>query len=150
MTRAAPHGRQDPNSGIPAQRKWNPFRVLQKQDAIKKLGRGRHYAMTWEKKELPGAGASQYAWETYGLPMSPTYCVGNIVVTNPLRETFPGGYVFQAVGLVGIPPQGQIQGQFITQPLIDPFSAESLGVVAPGAISVGPNSIVNGAPVLGP
>jgi hypothetical protein len=156
MTNSAPRGTQNPTSGIPQEipkaKGWgfNPFQIFKQQSAIQKLGRRGHERLTWEKKELPGAGAGQYAWETLGLPIYPVFGRGNINVQAPLNETFPGTYMFQAVGIVGIPPQGILQGQFTTQPLIDPNAAQAIGIVAPGSIPIGPNAIINGAPVLGP
>lgn len=113
----------------------------------KRLGVNDGYHLTWEKKPLPGAGAGQYAWETYGLPAYARFGTGNIHVTNPLRETSPASYSFQSVGVVGVPPQGVLQGQFTTQPLMDPRTAEQTGIVIPGVIvnNVSPNQIVNGA-----
>lgn len=128
----------------------NPFRIRHKQGEITKLGTSGHSRLTWERKELPGAGAGQYAWETYGLPPCAQFGFGNIQVQNPLRETFPASYVFQAVGVVGNPPSSILQGQFITQPLMDPDTAANVGVVTPGAINPGPNAIVSSAPVLAP
>jgi len=103
--------------------------------------------LTWEKRELPGAGAGQYSWETFGLPPYARFGFGNITVQNPLRETFPASYTFQSVGIVGVPPQGLLQGQFTTQPLMDPASAQAAGIVLPGAVpnSFSINGIVNGA-----
>ena len=105
--------------------------------------------LTWEKKQLPGAGAGQYAWETYGLPVYAQFGFGNMRVTNPLRETFPAQYTFQNVGIVGVPPTSIVQGQFTTQPLMDPTSAQLAGIVIPGAVpnAVSANGIVNGAQV---
>jgi hypothetical protein len=145
----------DPQGGVPQEgrkpnRRFDPFQLFhRKQSAVEKLGRSGHSRLTFEKKDLPGAGAGQYAWETYGQPVT-TWGTGNIYVTNPLRETFPAAYVFQAVPTVGIPPKGILQGQFTTQPLMDPNQAMALGVVAPGSVATGPNAIVNGAPILGP
>jgi hypothetical protein len=153
--RNPPQGTYGPQSGIPAEAstpslRFNPFRIFGKQrNAIEKLGTKGHERLTWERKELPGAGAGQYAWETYGLPPYP-WGQGNIYVTNPLRETFPAAYSFQAVATVGIPPKGILQGQFTTQPLIDPNQAQSIGIIAPGSLAQGPNAIVNGAPILSP
>jgi hypothetical protein len=129
----------------------NPFRMYHKPRSTKvKLGVKHDYHLTWEKKELPGAGAQQYAWETLGLPPYAQFGFGNINVTNPLRETFPASYVFQGVGIVGNPPKSIVQGQFITQPLLDPGTAETLGIVLPGAVTPGPNAIANAGPVLAP
>lgn len=142
-----------PRGGVPDEAKkkvWslNPFKIREKKET--KIGKHSHYQVTWERKELPGAGAGQYSYETYGQPITPTYGRGNINVTNPLRETSPGHYVYQSVGIVGSPPQGVLQGQFITQPLLDPNAAAAYGIVANNVIPSGPNAIVNGAPVLGP
>lgn len=153
MSNAAPSARgYDPVGHIPTEPKksFNPFAIFGRRSPQEKLGTKGHSRLTWEKKELPGAGAGQYAWETYGLPPYPVYGQGNINVQRPLSETFPAVYVFQAVPTVGIPPKGMLQGQFVTQPLVDPSTNPNLGVVAPGALNLGPNAIANGAPILGP
>jgi hypothetical protein len=127
----------------------NPFRIHhKKRGKITTLGTQGHSRLTWERKELPGAGAGQYAWETYGLPPYARFGFGNINVQNPLRETFPASYVFQAVGIVGNPPSSILQGQFITQPLMDPDTAVNIGIVTAGAINPGPNAISSASPVL--
>jgi hypothetical protein len=131
----------------------NPFRVHHAKRTPKQLtvlGTKGHSHLTWERKELPGAGAGQYAYETYGLPPYARFGFGNINVQNPLKETFPASYAFQAVGIVGNPPTSMVQGQFITQPLMDPDTAANIGVVTPGAVNAGPNAITNSAPVLAP
>ena len=126
---------------------WHRKRKPNEHGEIKRYGVHDGYHLTWQKRELPGAGAGQYSWETYGLPQYARDGFGNIHVEQPLRETFPGAYTFQNVGIVGIPPAGQLQGQFVTQPLMDPTSAEQSGIVLPGVIpnSVSYNTIVNGA-----
>lgn len=129
----------------------NPFSMRHpKRGQVTKLGTRGHSKLTWERKELPGAGAGQYAWETFGLPPYPAYGRGNIQVQNPLRETFPASYHLQAVAIVGNPPKSIVQGQFVTQPLMDPSTAANVGVVTPGAINPGPNAILNASPILGP
>lgn len=131
----------------------NPFAIhheRRSKKALTKLGTADHYRMTFEKKELPGAGAQQYAFETLGLPAYPVFGYSGAHVENPLRETFPASYVFQAVGLVGNPPLSISQGQFITQPLMDPSTAASTGIVLPGVITPGPNAISNSGPILAP
>jgi hypothetical protein len=126
-----------------------PFQIRDKPET-KRLGANAGYHLTWERKTLPGAGAGQYAWETYGLPPYARFGHGNINVTNPLRETFPAAYHFQAVGIVGNPPSSMVQGQFITQPLMDGTVAIDAGIVTTGAISGGPNAINNPSPILAP
>lgn len=127
----------------------NPFQIHhRKRSPAKSIGKGYH--LHWERKALPGAGAGQYAWETYGLPPYARFGFGNIHVTNPLRETSPASYAFQAVGIVGNPPSSLVQGQFVTQPLMDPSVAANIGIVAPGVVSGGPNAITNPSPVLAP
>jgi len=128
----------------------NPFRVHhEKRKPVTRKGVRDGYHLTWEKQTLPDAGAGQYSWETYGLPPFAVYGRGNINVTNPLKATFPAAYVFQSVGVVGNPPSSIVQGQFITQPLLDPNTAAMMGIVEPGAIAASPNSISNSSPVLG-
>src|ERR1700741_976418 len=129
----------------------NPFRIFHKRRTpTERLGTKDHYHLTWEKRELPDAGAQQYAWETLGLPPYSKFGFGNINVTNPLRETSPNSYIFQSVGIVGLPPTSVLQGQFTTQPLMDPDTAANIGVVLPGAVVPAPNAIVNQSPVLAP
>ena len=120
---------------------WHRKRTYQE----KVLGDGYH--LTWEKKPLPGAGAGQYAWETYGLPPYARFGFGNINVQNSSIVSQPAAFTLQAVGIVGIPPAGQLQGQFTTQPLMDPTMAAQAGIVIAGAIpnSTTINQIVNGA-----
>lgn len=128
----------------------NPFRVHHaKRGSVTREGVRHGYHLTWQKTDLPDAGAQQYAWETLGLPPYAPFGFGNIHVTNPLKETFPASYVFQSVGIVGNPPKSLVQGQFVTQPLLDPNAAVAMGIVSPGAIQPAPNSISNSAPVLG-
>jgi hypothetical protein len=116
-------------------------------EKLKVLGTQGDSHLTWEKKPLPGAGAGQYAWETYGLPAYARDGFGNIHVEQPLRETFAASFAFQNVGIVGVPPSGLLQGQFTTQPLMDPALAEAAGIVLQGAVpnAVTYNGIVNGA-----
>lgn len=130
----------------------NAFRIHHKKrtGAETRLGVRDGYHLTWEKKELPGAGAGQYAWETFGLPPYAPFGFGNINVQNPSNATQPASYVFQAVGVVGNPPQGFVQGQFVTQPLMDPNVAVAIGIVAAGAIPAPPNMISSNSPILGP
>jgi hypothetical protein len=129
----------------------NPFAIHHQKRTPKhltKLGTADHYRMTFEKKELPGAGAGQYAFETLGLPAYPAFGYSGAHVEKPLRETQPASYVFQSVGLVGNPPTSIVQGQFITQPLMDPTTAANIGLVSPGAVNPGPNAIANPSPIL--
>jgi hypothetical protein len=131
----------------------NPFRIHTKttrdhtrDGTVKTVGKGYH--LHWQKRDLPGAGAGQYAYESLGLPPYAVFGFGNINVQNPLRETFPASYVFQSVGIVGNPPSSIVQGQIITQPLMDPSFAQNIGIITPGAVNAGPNAIVNNAPIL--
>lgn len=125
----------------------DPFRIRHKREIVRQ-GSGKY--LTWERQILPDAGAGQYSWETYGLPPFGFYGRGNIHVERPLNATSPASYVFQSVGIVGIPPTSIFQGQMITQPLMDPNSAEQMGIVLPGAVPNAPNAIGNGGPVLAP
>jgi hypothetical protein len=104
--------------------------------------------LTWEHKPLPGQGAMQYSWETYGLPGVARFGFGNINVTNPLRETSPFGIAMQTVPQVGGPYAGAFQGQFVTQPLMDPNNAAALGIVTPNSQPAPPNAVQYGGGVL--
>lgn len=129
----------------------NPFRIFHSErKPVVRQGVADGYHLTWEKQKLPDAGAGQYSWETFGLPPYARYGFGNINVQQPLHETFPASYVFQSVGVVGNPPSSLVQGQFITQPLMDPDTAANFGVVTPGAIPASPNMISSPSPVLAP
>lgn len=129
----------------------NPFRIFHRKRTPKQvLGTHNNYHLTFERQELPDAGAGQYSWETYGLPPDAQFGRGNIHVEKPLRATFPASYTFQAVGIVGNPPTSIAQGQFVTQPLMDPTNAEARGIVLPGVLNGGPNAISRNAPVLAP
>lgn len=131
--------------------KGDPLRIFTTRSTDKRrVGVRGGYHLTWEKKVLPDAvGAGNYAFETYGQPASAPFGFGNINVQNPSRATAPASYVFQAVPIVGIPPRGMLQGQFVTQPLMDPNHAQRLGVILPGAI-VATNAISRGGPALAP
>ncbi len=125
----------------------NPFKLRPTKRDGKPVTKGIQgdYRLTWQKRELPDAGAMSYSFETYGLPAYARYGFGNINVTKPLQETFPASYVFQSVGMVGNPPAGILQGQFVTQPLMDPNAARAQGIIAGGS-----NVINSGSPVLSP
>jgi hypothetical protein len=105
------------------------------------------WKLTFEFKPLPGAGAEQYAFETLELPPYPV--MGNSAgsVKKPLRETSPASYQLQTAVLIGNPPSGTFQGQFVTQPLMDPNTAIALGITVPGSI---PPGAYNTLPATGP
>jgi hypothetical protein len=90
---------------------------------------------TWERKSLPGAGAQQYAYETYGTPLY-DFALGNgaTFIRRPLLETQPASWANFATPIVANPPQNIFQGQFATQPLMDPNTAVGLGLTVDGAI----------------
>lgn len=105
--------------------------------------------LAFEFKPLPGAGAGQYAWETLGLPVYPVYGRGNLNVVNPSFVSSPFGYAYHAVGLVGIPPTGILQGQFATQPLMDPDQAMASGVTTQQVPNAPTAGAFNSIPVMG-
>lgn len=108
--------------------------------------------MLWERKELPGAGAGQYAYETYGTPVY-DFALGNgaAVVQRPLRETFPAQWAKHTAPVLSNPPLNTFQGQIATQPLVDPNTAVALGLTDPGVIPPGAyNTIPSGAPTIAP
>ena len=87
------------------------------------------FRLTFQRRELPDAGAMQYSYETYGLP--PYSAIGPTVrVAKPNDRYQPASYVFQAVALVGMPPTSVLQGQSVAQPLMDPTTATAFGLAA--------------------
>lgn len=133
---------------------FNPFNLFHKPRQRKEvlgIDDDAHYLLTWERKTMPSPGAMNYAWETYGLPAYGRDGRGNIHVERQSYVSGPANYVFQSVGVVGVPPAGILQGQFVTQPLMDPDAAVASGFVLPGALlNSAPNVIDKGAPVLSP
>lgn len=104
----------------------------------------------FEKRPLPSAGANSYAFLSQGLPLYSVYGWG-IMVEKPLHETFPGSYAQQTAVITGVPPSGYFQGQFTTQPLMDPNTATTLGVVQQDQLPTGAyNALPSGAPTLSP
>ncbi len=91
--------------------------------------------LTWVRKKLPDAGAGQYAFETYGTPIY-DFALGNgaTFVRRPLRETFPALWANYTSPIIANPPLNVFQGQFATQPLMDPNTALALGLTTEGAI----------------
>lgn len=89
--------------------------------------------LTWQKRELPSGGATTYAFETYGTPLY-DFVVGNgaTFIRRPLVETQPAQWAnFTAPILTA---SNIFQGQFATQPLVDPNTATALGLTVEGAI----------------
>lgn len=99
--------------------------------------------LTWVRRELPNAGAGQYAFETYGTPVY-DFVNGNgaTFIRRPLRETQPAMWANFTVPVVPNPPMNTFQGQIATQPLIDPNSAQALGLTVPGAIPPGAYNVI--------
>lgn len=91
--------------------------------------------LTWERKPLPDAGAMQYAFETYGTPVY-DFVLGNgaAVIRRPLVETQPAQWARFTAPIISNPVNNMTTGQFATQPLMDPNTAENLSISAPGAI----------------
>lgn len=111
---------------------------------------GHEKEFVWEKRDLPSAGANSYAFLSQGLPLY-TYWGNGIRVTNPLRETTPASYAKQTAAIIGNPYSGYFQGQFVTQPLMNPNNATALGIVQPGQLPPGAyNTLPTNAPVLAP
>jgi len=108
--------------------------------------------LTWERKELPNAGAMQYAFETYGTPRY-DFVIGNgaTFIRRPLRETQPAMWANFTAPVLANPPLNTFQGQFATQPLVDPNTAQALGLTVAGAIPPGAyNMIPAQGPTLAP
>jgi hypothetical protein len=95
-----------------------------------KIGVKGDYHITFQRRELPDAGAMQYSYETFGMPAySPIGPTVRVHIPNDRYQ--PASYVFQAVALVGMPPINSVlQGQSVAQPLMDPTTATALGLAA--------------------
>lgn len=105
-------------------------------------------SLVWVRKELPDAGAMQYAFETYGTPVY-DFALGNgaTFVRRPLRATSPGSWSGFAAPVLANPPLNTFQGQIATQPLMNPATAQSLGITQQGSI---PDGAYNALPPMGP
>lgn len=92
--------------------------------------------LVWERRELPGAGAGQYSFETYGTPVY-DFALGNgaTFIRRPFRETSPFGWAKFTAPVLPNPPSNIFQGQWATQPLVDPNTAVALNLTVDGAIS---------------
>jgi len=104
--------------------------------------------LVWQRKVLPDAGAEQYAFETYGTPIY-DFALGNgaTFIRHPFVETQPARWVNYSAPILSNPPLNTFQGQFATQPLMNPNTAVALGVTVEGAI---PPDTYNLIPANGP
>jgi hypothetical protein len=104
--------------------------------------------LLWVRKTLPDAGAQQYAFETYGTPVY-DFALGNgaTFVRHPLVETQPALWANYTSPVLPNPPSNVFQGQFATQPLMDPNTAVALGITVQDAI---PPDAYNSIPPEGP
>ena len=115
-------------------------------------GLGQPGALVWERKPLPSAGAMQYAFETYGTPVY-DFALGNgaTYIRKPFNPTSPAFWAEFTAPILSNPPINTFQGQFATQPLVDPNTALALGIVGEGSIPPDAyNAIPSAAPVLSP
>jgi hypothetical protein len=99
------------------------------------FGYGAPYHQAWEYRQLPGAGALQWAWETLALPLYTPIGAGTrnqrqfkATASNPVMVAVQG-ITIQPLG--GSPIQGDLTGEFVTQPLMDVQQAEASGIVYP-------------------
>jgi len=108
--------------------------------------------LTWVKKPLPSGGATTYAFETYGTPVY-DFVIGNgaTFIRRPLIETQPAMWANFTAPILPNPPTNIFQGQFATQGLVDPNTANALGLTVDGAIPPGAYNIIPpAAPSLAP
>lgn len=118
---------------------------------IEKIGNA-IYSLVWERKRLPDAGAGQYAFESYGTPTY-DFALGNgaTFVRFPLQETQPARWANFVSPIIANPPQNIFQGQFATQPLMNPTTADALAITGPGSVPPDAyNAIPPQAPVFSP
>lgn len=99
------------------------------------FGYGAPYHQAWEFRPLPGAGAKQWAWETLALPLYTPIGAGTrnqrqfkATASSPVMVAVQG---ITIVPISGAPIQGDLTGQFITQPLLDIQQAEASGMILP-------------------
>ncbi len=106
------------------------------------------FPLVWERKPLPDAGAMQYAFESYGTPTY-DFALGNgaTFIRRPLIETQPAAWANFAWPVQPNPPLNTYQGQFATQPLMNPNDAAALNLTVEGAI---PPDAYNLLPAQGP
>jgi hypothetical protein len=104
--------------------------------------------LVWQRRTLPDAGAQQYAFETYGTPVY-DFALGNgaTFIRRPLVETQPAQWAQYAWPILSNPPINTFQGQIVTQPLINPNTAQELAITVPGSI---PPDAYNLIPAQGP
>jgi hypothetical protein len=110
------------------------------------------FKLLWERKTLPDAGAMQYAFETYGTPVY-DFVLGNgaTFIRRPLVETQPALQVVFAAPIISNPPINTFQGQFATQPLMNPNDAQALGITVDGSVPPDAYNLIPPAgPVLSP
>lgn len=108
--------------------------------------------LIWQRKTLPDAGAGQYAFETYGTPLY-DFALGNgaTFIRHPFVETQPAMWAGFTAPVLGNPPQNIYQGQFATQPLMDPNTAVANGLTVEGAIPADSYNLLPAqAPALAP
>lgn len=84
------------------------------------------FHMRFEHRELPDAGAQQYANESLALPpYMPWQGISN---TRSFQSQQAPIVTRQGVVLSGVIPAGQMSGQIVTQPLLDPSLSQNLGI----------------------
>lgn len=91
--------------------------------------------LVWRRTVLPDAGAEQYAFETYGTPLY-DFALGNgaTFIRRPLLETQPAQWATFTAPILANPPLNTFQGQFVTQPLMNPNTALAYGVIQEGSV----------------
>lgn len=94
-------------------------------------GFGAHYQRVWERKELPQAGAQQWAWETLALPLYSVIGWGQ-PVRSPLRAVDPSQFQKKGITLTTIGNPGILAGQMVSQPLLSESDATAFGLLTPG------------------
>lgn len=121
------------NSGKRGHRYGGPSPRYEIGGAGPDFGIGVPYKRVWEHRDLPGAGANQWAWETLALPMYTPIGAGTqnkrqfrATASNPVMVAVQG---ITIVPIGGAPIQGDMIGQFMTQPLMDISQAEGSGIV---------------------
>jgi hypothetical protein len=116
-------------------------------------GSARIWSLFWVRKTLPDAGAEQYAFESYGTPTY-DFALGNgatFARQTSVLGSQPAAWSNYTAPILSNPPSNIYQGQFATQPLMDPNTATALGLTVDGAIPADSYNLIPPAgPVLAP
>ena len=105
-------------------------------------GFGAPLHIAFERRELPGAGALQYAFETLALPMYTPIGWG-VANKSEIRtsDSSPTVYQQQTIGIESLAYNGNLSGQFVQEPLVNTNDATNAGLLVQNYPPVGVNEL---------